>query len=871
MAANVNTPPLPPGFVLQGNGVSNNATPPLPEGFVLQKEQGRTNRNNNGIGRRLGRTGRTMAVGATSIADAPRLVTDPLFTAGYYAADAVGAEGVRDWFGEQVAEPYFAERTRGAIDEATNNKYAPRNITEQIEDVTGEVVTSMMTPATLQKLGVMGYKALSFSGNKLKSFFSGSDDIDDGTKRAVNILLEEGKTPDEIIQIAEQAKKQPVKTTLFEQADSPKGLSMQRVLAEQPNKAGTVLSEYNKARLTDDIPETVSKVSAAKSSTTSPLVAGSKIQGVADDIIRDAIKARQDRVKPLYDIDVKKPVQGIDDLAAKNPAIAAAKNRVDTDPALQQLLQTEGIQPGTAGYLEKVRGELSRLKNVATKDITKLDQQSAAGYSRAIDKIDDLLKREAPGVVKGREEFAAASPAVRKLQEGIVGKLAKAKSPEKAADIIMREAPDTIRNVRNQFLQKDPQAWQDLTAAFLTEQGDKSRSLANYLSYVDKNKVTQEKLRSLLTPAQYRANRLLVANLRAIQKGLPRNSETLAKALATAELEGSKGAEALARSMVNEGGIYERSVNLALYLLRNTTGRFNQSSKASLAKALTSPDIEEIGKALAKVKPGSREAIDIIEPYLLPYIGAAGSTSQNRPRALETPDMRNIPQIDNQIIQGGVDASRLGGGQRDDFLNTIQRSLREENMATGNTPGNSNTPAPVAKPDMSRTGDNAIDSIIAEASQIGGIDNDYMRNLAMAESSLNPNARAKTSSAKGLYQFTDGTWNTMVKRYGKQHNIGKDDVLNPRANALMASLLQRDNKRILENKVGREVDSGELYAAHFLGVSNAAKLIQNRDSNASAASLFPSAAKANRSIFYANTKARKPSEVLEILEKKVSG
>src|SRR5262249_60374856 len=53
-------------------------------------------------------------------------------------------------------------------------------------------------------------------------------------------------------------------------------------------------------------------------------------------------------------------------------------------------------------------------------------------------------------------------------------------------------------------------------------------------------------------------------------------------------------------------------------------------------------------------------------------------------------------------------------------------------------------------------------------------------------------------------------------------------------------------------KLGRVPSEGDLYVAHFMGASGAARLISLAASNpsASAASYFPNAARANPSIFY---------------------
>jgi hypothetical protein len=87
--------------------------------------------------------------------------------------------------------------------------------------------------------------------------------------------------------------------------------------------------------------------------------------------------------------------------------------------------------------------------------------------------------------------------------------------------------------------------------------------------------------------------------------------------------------------------------------------------------------------------------------------------------------------------------------------------------------------------------------------------------------------------------------------------------LDPHAASLMAGELASDHAAYLRGRVGRDPTSGELYAAHFLGPQGSARLIEaNRTTpGASAASLFPDAASANRSIFYRDGRPATVSEV----------
>jgi len=178
---------------------------------------------------------------------------------------------------------------------------------------------------------------------------------------------------------------------------------------------------------------------------------------------------------------------------------------------------------------------------------------------------------------------------------------------------------------------------------------------------------------------------------------------------------------------------------------------------------------------------------------------------------------------------------------------------------------------------------------IQTAAHTAGEDFDYLVRTAMRESSLNPEAKARTSSATGLFQFIEQTWLATVKKHGDKHGLGliadeikvradgrhivpdkalRQEILalrkDPEIASRMAAELTADHRDYLEGRLGRPVSQGELYAAHFLGPKGAVDLIRaaQRDPAGAAADLFPDAVRANRSIFYAaDGSARSLSDV----------
>ena len=182
-----------------------------------------------------------------------------------------------------------------------------------------------------------------------------------------------------------------------------------------------------------------------------------------------------------------------------------------------------------------------------------------------------------------------------------------------------------------------------------------------------------------------------------------------------------------------------------------------------------------------------------------------------------------------------------------------------------------------------------VHNAIATASASTGVDFSYLFHQAKIESGFNPEAKASTSSATGLYQFIEQSWLGVVRKHGAEHGLdwaakaigeGNDGKLqvadpqmreailalrkDPEVSATMAAEFASDNKAVLERRLGRDVESVDLYLAHFLGAAGATRFLKGMDANpdASAASALPAAARANRAVFY--DKAGSPRSFAEI-------
>src|SRR3954464_13439738 len=65
-------------------------------------------------------------------------------------------------------------------------------------------------------------------------------------------------------------------------------------------------------------------------------------------------------------------------------------------------------------------------------------------------------------------------------------------------------------------------------------------------------------------------------------------------------------------------------------------------------------------------------------------------------------------------------------------------------------------------------------NVIRRASEATGVDFGFLMAEAAQESGFRADAKATTSSATGLFQFTEGTWLEMVRRHGARHGLGAE-------------------------------------------------------------------------------------------------
>ena len=180
-----------------------------------------------------------------------------------------------------------------------------------------------------------------------------------------------------------------------------------------------------------------------------------------------------------------------------------------------------------------------------------------------------------------------------------------------------------------------------------------------------------------------------------------------------------------------------------------------------------------------------------------------------------------------------------------------------------------------------------------------GVSFSYLMHKAAQESGFDPNAKASSSSATGLFQFTSQTWLQMVKAHGADYGLSnyankiqvdsngvahasdattRQAILalrnDPQISAEMAGELDKENLSSLKSNVGGKIGATDLYLAHFLGAAGASDFLNKMKANpsANAAAILPDAAASNPSVFYTSSgDARSLSQIYNHFAQKFEG
>lgn len=195
--------------------------------------------------------------------------------------------------------------------------------------------------------------------------------------------------------------------------------------------------------------------------------------------------------------------------------------------------------------------------------------------------------------------------------------------------------------------------------------------------------------------------------------------------------------------------------------------------------------------------------------------------------------VNNLQQSKSKSGFGGL----LGGiGQF--FGGSKQQATQQRGLGAGQLAPSFGSFAPTVNFNQARSSmPQLISGVLKQVDS--NIPTDYFMKMANIESRFNPDAVSPTG-AKGLFQFTKGTWN----------DYGQGNRLDPVENTKAAVKLAESNQDFLKHKLRRDVKPHELYMAHNIGAGGAYKLLKAPENATVTSSLIGSNPKHNPKFFY---------------------
>ena len=278
-----------------------------------------------------------------------------------------------------------------------------------------------------------------------------------------------------------------------------------------------------------------------------------------------------------------------------------------------------------------------------------------------------------------------------------------------------------------------------------------------------------------------------------------------------------------------------------------------QKQAESTRPAIVPTALPTAGNALGTTTPSTRtEFVTQAAPATSPVgsmINPLSPRSQVAPNAAARSEFVTAPSSEETAfsLTQRPDPAKVGDQPRSDLYNSL--------------------------PDPSGNGSwDAIKNTLIAAASAMGIDVRKLAMLAKLESSFDIYAKAKTSSARGLFQFISSTWRGLMDKYAGQFGIPRDaQPTDPKAASLLAAQFMKLNDTTLTKALGKVPDLTESYLAHFLGAGGS-KTFLSADHSALAKDILPKAAAANRSIFFnRDNSPRTVGDVIDVMRKKVEG
>ena len=570
----------------------------------------------------------------------PSVFTKPMTAAGYYAPDVL--EAAPDIAAGIVTSPMLLTGPLGVAGSAA---------------ITGGVAAG--TNAVRQAIaGLLGDQEFSGTDVAKQGLISGGMQVIPfgvGKYLERNIAKDIGKVnTKEVADLTQKAKDLGIQLTPAELTNLPSLKSQQKVLGNIVESADT-LGDFYLKRYKEQVQPAVNKFLSSVSKVDDPMTAGYRGQQALKDRIVQLEQAREEGSAPLYraafersvPVDVAPIVKDIDAMLkiAKGDELKALQRIKNNLYREKPSFNAQGDEVMVKTFEDRLpalqRAKFDIDKMFKEESFSSMDKVIQSEVTNIKNRLVQSMGKDNPMYLEANKAFEELSQPLNIFAERRAGQSLTAVSKDNLNDLANRlfnnASPQTVRYTRQQIQAVSPEAWNNVTRAYLQTQWEKAMKPrigakepridagADWKVMLMGDSKSQKALLEALGPQQFQALSNLTQVLEAAGRVKKLGSDTAFNQRALKEME-DNAPSALAAFAKVTGGVLTPQ-KYGQFFRDWATERAFTNNAEQLANVITSKDGMNRLRELRKMSPTTPKFISGLAQLAADY-GMIGSTLQ---------------------------------------------------------------------------------------------------------------------------------------------------------------------------------------------------------------------------------------------------
>ena len=570
----------------------------------------------------------------------PSVFTKPMTAAGYYAPDVL--EAAPDVAAGIATSPMLLAGPAGVAGSAliTGGVAAGTNALRQ--SIAGLLGDQEFSGADVAKQGLIsgGMQLLPFGVGKFLE---------------KNLAKDIGKiSTTEVADLTQKAKDLGIQLTPAELTNLPSLKSQQKVLGNIVESADT-LGDFYLKRYKEQVQPAVNKFLSSVSKVDDPMTAGYRGQQALKDRIVQLEQAREEGSAPLYraafersvPVDVAPIVKDIDAMLkiAKGDELKALQRIKNNLYREKPSFNAQGDEVMVKTFEDRLpalqRAKFDIDKMFKEESFSSMDKVIQGEVTNIKNRLVQSMGKDNPMYLEANKAFEELSQPLNIFAERRAGQSLTAVSKDNLNDLANRlfnnASPQTIRYTRQQIQAVSPEAWNDVTRAYLQTQWEKAMKPrigakepridagADWKAMILGDSKSQKALLEALGAQQFQALNNLTQVLEAAARVKKLGSDTAFNQRALKEMEENAPSALAAFAQVT--GSAMTPLKYGEFFKNWATERAFSKNAEQLANVITSKDGMNRLRELRKMSPTTPKFISGLAQLAADY-GMIGSTLQ---------------------------------------------------------------------------------------------------------------------------------------------------------------------------------------------------------------------------------------------------